>query len=69
MSEPSWGTDRSAAKDAGLGERLAMNLFDYLREGFKPALSDAAEELLQQGYRQVEELQEKILKFGGIAEL
>lgn len=58
---------KAAAKDAGLGEKLAMRRFDELRDTVIPALDAAAEELSAQGFEKAGELRDKIVKTGGIA--
>ena len=50
------------AKHSGLGSKLAMSVFDYLKEQFVPALMVSAEELAGQGFKQAPVLAEKIAK-------
>jgi serine/threonine-protein kinase HipA len=56
---------RLAAKEVGLGERMAMRRFDALREHFRPALHAAAEELAAAGFPKALELEQRILETGG----
>ena len=57
---------RTAAKDAGLGERMALERLDRLQKEFVPALTKSAEELTSQGYTDSEGLKNRILESGGI---
>ena len=57
---------RLAAKDAGLGERIAMRRLEDLRNRFQAALHSSAEELAAAGYPLAEELEQRILREGGI---
>ena len=50
------------SKHSGLGSKLAMSVFDYLKEQFVPALMVSAEELAGQGFKQAPVLAEKIAK-------
>ena len=52
---------RRAAKDAGIGERMAMNHVRDMKDRFRGALLKAADELVWEGYVRAEELSEKIL--------
>ena len=58
---------RKAARDAGLGERMAMRRFDEICRRFKPALHESAEELVAAGYDKAAELEARILQSGGVA--
>ena len=58
---------RQAARDVGLGERMAMRRFDEMCRRFKPALHESAEELIAAGYDKAAELEGRILQSGGIA--
>jgi Uncharacterized protein related to capsule biosynthesis enzymes len=60
---------RQAARDAGLGERMAMRRFDEMCRRFKPALHKSAEELIASGYNKAADLETRILQSGGIAKL
>lgn len=60
---------RLAAREAGLGERMALNRLHDLIQRFRPALSTATEHLQSQHILGVEELQQTILRTGGIAYL
>ena len=55
-----------AAREAGLGERMALRHFDSLCGGFEKALRASAEELTAQGFAKAAELSERILRTGGI---
>ncbi len=57
---------RLAAREAGLGERMALRRFDALCEGFEDALRSSAEELAAQGISKAPELAERILTTGGV---
>ena len=57
----------AAAREAGLGIRMAMGRYRRMAERFVPALRAAAETLSGQGFASAAELAEKILKTGGIA--
>lgn len=52
---------RTAAREAGLGERMALNRLDVMAKRFRPALESAAETLTHQGVKGVEELKATIL--------
>ena len=55
---------RTAAKEAGLGERMALNRLDEMIKRFRPALESAAEALIHQGVKGVEALKAAILDAG-----
>ena len=57
---------RLAARDAGLGERMAMRRFDELRDRFRTALHLSAEELSDTGYPLAQRIERRILQAGGI---
>ena len=57
---------RLAAREAGLGERMALRHFDSLCGGFEKALRASAEELTAQGFAKAAGLAERILRTGGI---
>lgn len=57
----------AAAREAGLGVRMAMGRYRSMVEQFIPALRDAAKTLSGQGFATAPELAEKILKTVGIA--
>ena len=54
-----------AAKECGLGEKLAMNHFDKMNEQFDSAIYIATEKLVDQGFLKAEELRDQILKVRG----
>ena len=56
-----------AAREAGLGVRMAMGRYREMAERFVPALRAAVDTLSGQGFASAAELAEKILKTGGIA--
>ncbi|MBQ3662682.1 MAG: type II toxin-antitoxin system HipA family toxin [Clostridia bacterium] len=58
---------RMAAKEAGLGPRMALDRLDDLSERFCPALDQAAVSLESRGVKGIEQIRESILKTGGIA--
>jgi serine/threonine-protein kinase HipA len=53
---------RLAAKEAGLGERMAMNRLDEMVNRFRPAIISAAETLKHQCIKGTEELKDTILQ-------
>ena len=55
----------TAASQAGLGRRMAMNRFDRLCGLFEKSLNDAAAELTDQGFPGVTAIKERILAEGG----
>ena len=55
---------RMAAKEAGLGERMALNRLNDMIKRFRPALKSAAEALIHQGVKGIEELKATILDAG-----
>ena len=57
---------RSAAKEAGISERIAMQRFDDMKERFVPSLKESNEQLCDTGYPRSASLMEKILKTGGV---
>lgn len=50
-----------AAKEIGLGPKLAMKRFDLLADKFEDALKEATREVKEKGFRQAESFQERIL--------
>ena len=56
---------RLAAREAGLGERMAMRRFDAICEKFRPALNASASELAAAGYPRALDLERRILAAGG----
>jgi len=57
---------RRAAKEVGLGERIAMTRYAQMCSRFSEALSSGAEALAEEGYDHVFEMKERILNSGGI---
>ena len=60
---------RKAAQDAGLGMRMAMRRLDAMRSRFTRALHDSAEELAAAGFVYAPEMEQRVLRSGGIARL
>lgn len=57
---------RLAAREIGMGERMAMRRFETMCENFRPALHRSAEELAAEGFSQAASLEHRILETGGI---
>ena len=57
---------RLAAREVGLGERMAMNRFDAMADRFRAALHASTEELLAAGYPKASEIEDRILRTAGI---
>ena len=57
----------AAAREAGLGVRMAMQRYHRMVETFVPALRAASEALQAEGFPEAAELAEQILRTGGIA--
>ncbi len=57
---------RKAAKNIGLGERIAMKRFSNMCEHFPVALSVSADKLTEEGYENASEMKRRILANGGI---
>ena len=57
----------AAAREAGLGVRMAMQRYHQMVEAFVPALRAASEALQAEGFTEAAELAEQILRTGGIA--
>lgn len=55
-----------AASQVGIGPKMAMKRFDAMVKGFGDAINQAKEELKNQGFEQVEQISEMIMKKGGI---
>ncbi len=60
---------RQAAREVGLGERMAMRRFDAMAERFRAALHAASEELQADGYPKAAEIEARILETAGIKTL
>ncbi len=56
---------RLAAREVGLGERMAMRRFQDMCGSFRPALHAAAEELAAEGFPNALTLEQRILESGG----
>ena len=59
---------RQAAGETGLGEKTAMKRYDFLCGCFEGALHESARELYAAGYPGAAEIEERILRNGGIRE-
>lgn len=55
-----------AARDIGLGEKMAMKRYEQLSAKFKKALRESAEALVQMGFDKAEDIEKRILQTGGI---
>ncbi|MCD8196903.1 MAG: HipA domain-containing protein [Lachnospiraceae bacterium] len=56
-----------AAKEVGLGAKMAMNRFDAMVSDFEKALISAGKELKEQGFAEASRISESVLHKGGIA--
>lgn len=56
----------NATVQIGLGTKMAMKRFDAMVSGFSDAINQAKAELKQQGFEQVDQISEQIMKKGGI---
>ena len=54
------------ASQVGIGTKMAIKRFDAMVKGFGDAINQAKEELKNQGFEQVEQISEMIMKKGGI---
>lgn len=59
----------AAAKEAGIGRKMALDHFDILAGRLESALTDAAGELYDQGFRRAGEFSRQIMGKGGMANL
>ncbi len=59
----------SAAGEAGLGKRMAVNRFDEMADAYEHALRSSAEELAAAGFERSKEICERILEAGGYRNL
>ncbi len=57
---------KAAAKECGLGEKIAMSRFDRLSSGFEKALDEAADRLTAQGFGKAMYLRDKIKAHKGM---
>ena len=57
---------RVAAREVGLGERMALRRFDAMAERFRMALHESAVDLARDGYNKAIELENRILENAGI---
>jgi len=55
-----------AASQVGIGPKMAMKRFDAMVKGFGDAINQAKGELKNQGFEQMEQISEMIMKKGGI---
>lgn len=60
-------TFEAAAREAGLGVRMAMQRYHRMLDAFVPALRAASESLQAEGFPEAAEIAEQILQTGGIA--
>ena len=60
---------RAAAREAGLGERMAMHRFEQMCKQFRTALKQSTEELVSAGYSKAADIEARILQSGGIAKV
>jgi serine/threonine-protein kinase HipA len=60
---------RIAAKEIGLGERMAMRHVEAMCKQFRSALHETAEELDTAGYPKAAEMEQRILQSGGICKI
>ena len=60
---------QDAAREVGLGQRIAMQHFDALADRFEAALQQTAAELTEQGYHQAAAIAQEIMSTGGIHHL
>lgn len=58
---------KQEASKVGLGVKLAMKHFDDMVAGFSNAMNAAKEEMVQQGFDNIDQIIEKIMQKGGIA--
>ena len=66
LDELSRDSFRQAADDIGIGEKMAMRRFDQMAGRFRVALQESAAELSAAGYTKAPEIENRILKTGGI---
>lgn len=66
MDDISRDAFRSAAGEAGLGERMAVRRFDDMAKRFRTALHESAEELVRAGYLKAAEIEVGISQTAGI---
>ena len=57
---------RAAAREVGLGERMALRRFDAMAERFCTVLHESAVDLARDGYNKATELENRILETAGI---
>ena len=56
---------RMAAREVGIGEKLAIKCFFAMAQQFEPALASTTEELTGKGFTNAAQLREQILLTGG----
>lgn len=66
LDEIKRATFADAAREIGLGQRMAMQRFDAMADKFERALRQSAEELADAGYESAIGIMEDVLKTGGI---
>ena len=60
---------RAAAREVGLGERMAMRRFELMCKQFRTALRQSTEELESAGYSKAADIEARILQRSGIAKV
>lgn len=55
----------TAANDARLGKRMAMERFDKMAESFESALRDSANTLADMGFKEAISISKRIMQTGG----
>lgn len=69
MDEIGRSAFQDAAREVGLGQRIAMQHFDALADRFEAALQQTAAELTEQGYHPAAAIAQEIMSTGGIRHL
>ncbi|MDO5139608.1 MAG: type II toxin-antitoxin system HipA family toxin [Oscillospiraceae bacterium] len=59
----------TAAEDAGLGKRMAMERFDLMADRFENALKESASVMSEMGFQESDVIRDKILQSGGYRNL
>ena len=60
---------RKAAKETGLGERMAMKHYEDMKNRLPGALASCADRLAEEGYEGVYEIKDRILKYGSLSRI
>ena len=69
IDEVSLDSLRKAAREAGLGARMAMRRYETMAGKFKAALHKSARELNAAGFPMAADIEDRILKSGGISKI